>query len=73
MNVEGLVEMRGVFTNGILQPQWCGNPQTFPQLFPRVVHTNRDNSSFSACTFLLKEGSPAIVSSTFRIEWMTVE
>ena len=72
-SVETPGESGRVFPRINLHPEMCGNSPHFPQGFPRVVHTVRASSSLRAWTFLRKAGSLATVSSTFRIEWMTVE
>jgi len=54
-------------------PQLCGELRIIPPIFPRGIHKERDNSFRRAWTFLSKAGVVSSVSSTFLMEWITVE
>lgn len=73
LGVKVYVEKTGLFASRRLSRQACGKLLSFPLSFPTSPYTVRVSSALMARTFRSNEGSPAMASSTFRTEWMTVE
>jgi hypothetical protein len=71
--VEENVKRRADFLNQSDYPQRCGKLSSFPRFFHGVLHNLREKPAFTESTLLEKAESWISASSTFRIEWITVE
>jgi hypothetical protein len=67
-DVENPVLLRSLSTSSVVVTDWSSKTQADYSWFGLVRTSSRASS-----TFLRKSGSRAISSSTFRIEWITVE